>query len=198
MESPFYDHQFPMAVNFAGIGVIIARQLAHTFDDIGMQFDANAMLNSQWISDIDRHELQRISQCVVTEYGQHCYYQPIGLCIDGVNTMEENQADILGAASAYLAYNDYVYEVLNGTAEDRLPGLQQYTLDQIYFISYAQQFCENATPMGLQQELIMSHYSPGKERVNAALRNIPFFGRSFNCRRGDFMFPHPENMCLAT
>jgi len=197
MEPPFYKHDFPFAVNFAGIGVIIARQLAHTFDDIGIQFDSKAMLNSSWIPDRDRDNLQQVSQCVITEYGQHCYNQPIGLCIDGINTLENNQADILGALTAYLGYRAYVDQVLNGTEEGRLPGLEQYTPDQIYFISYAQQFCENATPEGLQQELILSYYSPGRERVNTALRNVEFFSHHFNCKRGDYMYPHGD-VCLAT
>lgn len=58
--------------------------------------------------------------------------------MNGKLTQGENIADNGGVKEAFQAYQKYVTE--NGE-EPRLPGLQQYTNEQIFFVSYAHVSC---------------------------------------------------------
>lgn len=49
----------------------------------------------------------------------------------------------LGTLAAYNAYRTYVAEDRKGVEEDRLPGLEQFSLNQIFWMSYANTWCTN-------------------------------------------------------
>ena len=55
--------------------------------------------------------------------------------MNGVNTQGENIADNGGIHEAFRAYKNSVQQ--NGI-EPRLPGLQQYTPEQMFYIGYGQ------------------------------------------------------------
>jgi len=54
--------------------------------------------------------------------------------LDGYGTVNENIADNGGLQQAFKAYKRYVTE--HGS-ERRLPGLEDYTPEQLFFIGYA-------------------------------------------------------------
>jgi neprilysin len=62
----------------------------------------------------------------------------------------ENIADNGGIREAYRAYKTFTAE--HG-AEKRLPGLEQYSADQIFFISYASIWCGRETPERLKYQI---------------------------------------------
>jgi len=53
-------------------------------------------------------------------------------------TQNENIADIGGLSHAYMAYQKYVWE--HG-AENRLPGLEDLSPEQLFFIGFASVRC---------------------------------------------------------
>lgn len=54
--------------------------------------------------------------------------------MNGVTTLGENMADNGGLHQAYLAYKRYVH---NNGPEKRLPGFEQFSLEQLFFIAFA-------------------------------------------------------------
>lgn len=56
------------------------------------------------------------------------------LQMNGVTTQGENIADNGGMRQAFLAYKKYVAE--NGP-DQRLPGLQQFSPEQLFFLGFA-------------------------------------------------------------
>jgi len=54
--------------------------------------------------------------------------------VDGHKTLDENKADIAGLKEAYFAYQRYVN--IHGQ-EPRLPGMERYSPEQLFFLGYA-------------------------------------------------------------
>ena len=60
------------------------------------------------------------------------------LQLNGVNTLGENIADNGGVRESFRAYQNYIINQNGGKPEPKLPGLQEYTNEQLFFISFAQ------------------------------------------------------------
>ena len=60
--------------------------------------------------------------------------------MNGVITQGENVADNGGVREGYRAYKNFLKRSMDGKEEPKLPGLQKYTNDQLFFISFAQVF----------------------------------------------------------
>jgi len=70
-----------------------------------------------------------------------------------------------------------------------LPGLDDYTLDQLFYISFAQSHCQvYYTSMDFYDE-----HSPAKFRVLGSLSNSKHFNKVFNCPVKSNM--NPEEKC---
>ena len=58
--------------------------------------------------------------------------------LNGINTQGENIADNGGLREGFRAYKKFLSREMAGETEQALPGLQKYTSDQMFFISFAQ------------------------------------------------------------
>ena len=65
--------------------------------------------------------------------------------------------------------------------EPALPGLTQFTPEQMFFISYAQVWCEIQTPESLLGQVLGDVHSPGEFRVIGPAGNSEDFQREFSC-----------------
>lgn len=106
--------------------------------------------------------------------------------INGIISQGENIADNGGVREAFAAYQSYVK--LNGR-EPRLPGLEKYTPEQLFFISYANIWCGKQTPQSLKQQILNGPHSPGQNRVLGVLSNSIEFSRHFQCSQTSAMNP---------
>lgn len=89
--------------------------------------------------------------------------------------------DIAGMQAAYRAYRNY--QNLNGP--DPLlndPIMRQFTHDQLFFMGYAQIWCQIApTYEELQEQILTDVHSPSLYRVLGTVQNFPAFRAAFNC-----------------
>jgi membrane metallo-endopeptidase-like protein 1 len=194
IQIPFFDMGYPSAVNFGGLGAVAGHELTHGFDDDGVQFGPTGKLD-YWISpESAAYFTQNISQCVVDQYDQYCYDDlPSGkLCINGKVTQGENIADNGGTKTAFNAYVEWVR--VNGY-EALLPGLEDFTMDQIFFLNFARSWCGAIKPEALEKQLLLDVHSPARDRVIGTLSNMKEFHVAFQCKKGDKMYPeHPCNV----
>ena len=120
-------------MNYGGIGAVIGHEITHAFDDQGSQFDKIGNLYNWWDAKTQTTFLKR-TQCMIDQYSQ--YEVPgTSLKVNGILTQGENIADNGGLKQAYRAYRAYIKKL--GQEEKRLPGFENYTNDQIFYMSYA-------------------------------------------------------------
>ncbi|KAI1730229.1 peptidase family m13 domain-containing protein [Ditylenchus destructor] len=181
LQKPFYDAEYPMSVNFGGLGVVAGHELTHGFDDKGVQWDGTGVLRS-WMDTTSQTSFNTMAQCVVKQYNG---IQPISdLNIDGTQTQGENIADNGGIRAAYRAYQAYVS--LYGP-DPQLPDetFEAFTQDQLFFLSFAQAWCrKDPAEDDLARQLLVDAHSPAKYRVMGTIQNFPAFRTAFNCPAG--------------
>lgn len=104
--------------------------------------------------------------------------------LNGVTSLGENIADYGGVREAFTAYRSYIS--MRG-ADPPLPGLENFTSEQIFFLSYANVYCGSETPEKLLNQIITGPHSPNRFRVIGTLSNSEDFVREFNCPVGSPM-----------
>jgi neprilysin len=111
--------------------------------------------------------------------------------LNGSN-VDENIADNIGLQVSYRAFRDY----LSSSSDTmRLPGLEQYTADQIFFLSMANNYCDSNSNVKLTKYVDGTiKHQPGKYRIIGSVSNSPAFSRSFKCKKSDKM--NPEKKCI--
>ena len=182
LQPPFYSNQATDAVNYGAVGMVVGHELTHGFDDQGRQFDADGNLKDWW-QKADQVKFQKLATCLVNQYGS---FSPVtGVELNGKLTLGENTADNGGIRLAYMALMDDLARK-SMPKETRMDG---YTQPQLFFLGFAQVWCENTRPERERMLAQTNPHSPGKFRTNGVASNVPEFGVAFGCRVGEPMRP---------
>ncbi|MHB8736026.1 MAG: M13 family metallopeptidase [Terriglobales bacterium] len=181
LQPPFFDKTRDGAVNYGGIGAVIGHEMTHGFDDEGRQFDAQGNLRDWWTPE-DGKAFQQRADCIADEYANFIAVADVKL--NGKLTLGENTADNGGVRIAYMALLDSLTH--HDPAID--PGsIDGFTPAQRFFIGYGQIWCENRTDAIARLAATVDPHSPGKDRVNGVLVNMPEFQQAFHCGPTDPM-----------
>ncbi|KAI1283102.1 Membrane metallo-endopeptidase-like 1 [Halotydeus destructor] len=185
LQPPLYHPEYPNSLNYGGIGVVIGHEITHGFDDKGRQFDGHGNL-VQWWAAKALDNFQRKAMCIINQYSNYTVPQ-VDIRVNGVNTQGENIADNGGLKQAFLAYRKWL---LNQKESDKkLPGLQEMSHEQLFFLNYAQIWCGSSRPEAVVNAIRTSSHSPGRFRVIGALSNSAHFADAFKCSLGSPMNP---------
>ncbi|VDP36005.1 unnamed protein product [Heligmosomoides polygyrus] len=198
---PYYSYDYPQAYNYAGQGGTGGHELTHGFDDEGVQFGWDGTLTNctwnqcGWMDTKSKTGFTDMAQCVVSQYSTQCCPEKSGNvhCANGATTQGENIADLGGQQAAYNAYREYIKD--QGHEELRLPGLEQFTPNQIFWITYGYSWCMKQNDQNLVNQLLTNPHAPGSCRTNQVMQDIPSFGIDFGCRQGSPMYPQPDQRC---
>ncbi|KAI1297234.1 Neprilysin-1 [Halotydeus destructor] len=185
LQLVFFNESRPDYLNYGAIGAVIGHELTHGFDDQGAQYDETGNLNNWW-SNHTQMEFNNRAKCFVDQYSS-IVDDRLNLTLNGKNTLGENIADNGGLREAYYAYHSRVGTLLN--MDGLLPGFEKYTVDQMFFISYANNWCSLIRDEKLRQSILYDPHSPTKYRVNVPLSNFDKFSTAFTCQKGSNMFP---------
>ncbi|KAJ1346492.1 Neprilysin-11 [Parelaphostrongylus tenuis] len=189
LQPPFFSGSFPKAVNYGAIGAVIGHEITHGFDDQGSQYDKDGNLHNWWSSQsLEAFDKRR--RCIVEQYGNYTVPKTT-YKVNGKLTQGENIADNGGVKEALRAYEKYVTQ--HGE-EPRLPGLQQYTNTQIFFLSYAHFWCGQKKEAAAMQQVTTDEHSPEVFRVTGVLSNLHKFAEAFSCPVGSAL--NPSHKCV--
>jgi membrane metallo-endopeptidase-like protein 1 len=184
LQGAFFSSDRPRYMNYGAIGFVIGHEITHGFDDQGRQFDKQGNLVDWWAEETKKRYLEK-ALCIIKQYGNYTAHE-VGLKLNGINTQGENIADNGGVKEAYYAYN--VWTKRHGV-EPRLPGLQDYTPQQMFWISAANVWCSKYRPETLKNRITTGFHSPGRFRIIGPFSNLEDFSNDFRCPLGSNMNP---------
>lgn len=178
LQSPYFDVNAPLAVNYGGIGVVIGHEITHGFDDQGSKFDGQGNLNDWWTAS-DLKKFRAATQCIINQYSQ--YKINGNVSVQGPLVVGEATADLGGIILAYRAFK---------AAESfhHQPTINGFTPDQQFFLSFAHIWANNIRPEHAHNLILVDPHPPAQYRVNGTLANYPEFKRHFSV---------PENSPMA-
>ena len=170
LQDPFYSPKASDAENLGRIGMVVAHEITHAFDDNGSQYDENGNIRNWW-TDEDREKFMELSGKVVDYYGA---MEVQGIPVNGTQTLSENIAD-LGAVSC-----------ITEIAEN-----EGYDLKEMY-TAYAGLWAQKIRDEALAANMAVNTHAQPKIRVNAVLSATDGFYEAFGIKEGDGMYVAPE------
>ncbi|CAF2125962.1 unnamed protein product [Rotaria magnacalcarata] len=180
LQMPYFNKDAPKYLNYGGIGMVIGHEITHGFDDDGRQYDQDGNRIPWWSNDTISQFNQR-KQCIIDQYSNYTVAQ-IHKNINGEQTQGENIADNGGIKSSFFAYQNWAKE--NPNVDKRLPGLNKYSEEQMFFIGYAHGWCAKFTDAYAYNRVLTDVHSIPEFRVLGPLSNFAEFDRVFSCTPG--------------
>jgi putative endopeptidase len=167
LQAPLFDPEADDAINFGGIGMVIAHEITHAFDDQGRRFDAAGRLRDWWTPE-DEARFKALADRLVAQFDAYVVLD--GIRVNGRLTLGENIADLGGLRLAQRAH------ALASAGAGAIDGL---TPAQRFFLANATLWRANVSPE-LQRTLAgIDPHSPRRLRVLGPVSNLDAFRDAF-------------------
>ncbi|XP_076643584.1 uncharacterized protein LOC143353865 [Halictus rubicundus] len=191
LQNPFFASNRPWNVNFGIIGSIIAHEVNHGFDDSGHLYDRKGK-PTEWLS-VMAEAYNRRADCFVRQFDNYELIKGDSYEVKdfGNRTAGENIADTMGLEAVFRAYHRRLRQCKS--PDPALPGLEKFSNNQTFFLSFANLWCETEDPKSVKMQTKYDVHSPGRLRVIGSVSNMDGFAKSFNCPAGSPM--NPEKKC---
>jgi len=188
LQPPFFYADADDAVNYGAIGVVIAHEMTHGFDDQGRLFDKDGNMTNWWTEE-DAANFKAKTDLLVEQFNKveilPATDSTEAVMANGQFTLGENIADNGGLNIAFTALKNS----FNGVEPAPVDG---FTAEQRFFLSYALIWANNITREEMAKRTKMDEHSLGINRVNVSVKNITPFFEAFDIQEGDGMW-RPEN-----
>ncbi len=183
LQPPFFDVEADDAVNYGGIGAVIAHEIGHGFDDQGSRYAGDGSLTDWWTEE-DRAAFDERSQQLIAQFDGLETRNAPGSPVNGGLTVGENIGDLCG-----LAVSLHAYRLATG---GEAPEIDGWTGDQRFFLGYAQVWQGKSRPEEARRLLAIDPHAPADLRANLA-RNADAFHEAFGVVEGDGMWLAPQD-----
>uniref|UniRef100_A0A0K0FBQ3 Phosphate-regulating neutral endopeptidase (inferred by orthology to a human protein) n=1 Tax=Strongyloides venezuelensis TaxID=75913 RepID=A0A0K0FBQ3_STRVS len=185
LVEPWFSRYFPHSINYGSIGFFIGHEILHAFDSesykfiFGLDGKGELILTPKSIENFEKKV-----ECFVKQYGDQKES-------NGTLTLSENIPDNGGLKIAHRAYMKYLQSI--GGEEPKVPGFENFTSEQLFFIGNGRTFCEHISKEHLEKQINSDPHTPSEIRTNLALSNYKPFSNAFNCKLHSRM--NPEHKC---
>lgn len=173
LQAPFYDIKAKHETNMGAIGMVIAHEISHAFDNMGASYDENGNAADWWTAEDYKKFQEKLER--VVQYYDGVEIMP-GVQNNGKLTVSENVADLGGMAASL--------QVLS-----QMPNADY----KAYFEGYA-----TIWRMTMNREVAAYYstidtHSANKVRVNRTIGNFPQFYETYGVTDKDAMYVAPED-----
>jgi putative endopeptidase len=167
LQPPLFDATADDAINFGGIGMVVAHEITHGFDDQGRRFDADGALRDWWTPE-DAERFTALADQLVAQFDAYAVLDDVH--VNGKLTLGENIADLGGLALAQRAHARVA-----GDASE-VDGL---TPAQRFFLANATLWRANISPELERTLVAVDPHSPRELRVKGPVSNLNAFRDAF-------------------
>ena len=138
-----------------------------------------------WWTAEDKAKFDAVSKKLANEFSSYTVIDDTK--VNGEFTLTENIADLGGVNIAYDALQLYL--------KDHPDATKAYddTISKLFFLSYARMWRQKSTPEYLKNMTKSDSHSPNFLRVNAILKNVDAFEKTFEVKEGDKMYKAPAD-----
>uniref|UniRef100_A0A915Q5R5 Peptidase M13 C-terminal domain-containing protein n=1 Tax=Setaria digitata TaxID=48799 RepID=A0A915Q5R5_9BILA len=158
---------------------------APNLNEMSGRFDEYGNLHNWWDAKTAK-KFHEKTDCFIKQYNA-VKVEEAGVYLNGQLSVGENIADNAGVKTALIAYKSWLEE--NAYQEAALPGFQNMTSMQMFFLAYANNWCSLIRPKHYLQIIMADVHAPSKYRAIIPLQNRPEFSEAFHCPIGSPMNP---------
>lgn len=180
-QLPVFHHDLPGYALYGGLGSVIGHELTHGFDSNGYKYNEDAEFRAWWDNSTVTQFTER-TRCFVDQYAK--YEVDVGdgrrKNVDGELTLGENLSDAGGLRVAFEAWLEDRKEMPNAR-DQSLPGLENFTHEQLFFIFNANIWCDSHTAAVRASLLQSDNHAPNRYRILGGAANSRAFREAFNC-----------------
>ncbi|CAF1317966.1 unnamed protein product [Rotaria sordida] len=120
-------------------------------------------------------------QCFIEQYSNFSVPE-INMNSNGNQTQDEDIADNGGLKAAFYAYQKWAKNNVN--VDKKLPGLTQYSSEQMFFIHFAHVGCTRISISRAFNKILTDVHSLERFRIIGSTSNFDEFDRVFGCKLG--------------
>jgi endothelin-converting enzyme len=153
------------------------------FDSTGRHYDQSGNYTNWW-DDKTIEAFEKRAQCFVEQYGNFTVPGPDPdskpLHVNGRLTLGENIADAGGLAAAFHAWKKRD----DASPDALLPGLGNFTKEQLFFVAYGSWWCSKTTKEAAIQAIYSDPHAPKPARILVSyfhLQTSPHVSCVFYC-----------------
>lgn len=180
MQPPvFYGPSAPLYLAYGAFGAVSGHELSHAFDSTGRHYDETGNYTDWWDQKtVDAFEER--AQCFVDQYSKFTVEGPGNktLHVNGRLTLGENIADAGGLTAAFHAWRKHD----EAKPDAHLPGLDAFSKEQLFFISYGSWWCGKTTKEAAEKAIYNDPHAPKSARIIVSWTNLLYHKLKTNSR----------------
>ncbi len=163
MQAPvFYNPSIPQYLSYGAFGSVSGHELSHAFDSTGRHYDQTGNFTDWWNNNTVQAFKEK-AQCFIDQYQEFTVPGPNDevLHVNGRLTLGENIADAGGLSASFQAWK----QLDNQNPAQLLPGLQHFTKEQLFFISYSNWWCGKTRKEAAINRIYRDPHAPNWARI---------------------------------
>ncbi|XP_012273817.1 membrane metallo-endopeptidase-like 1 [Orussus abietinus] len=183
---PYFATDAPMAMLYGAIGYIIGHELSHSLDTKGRKYNEHCQVGNWWSKRANIMFIHN-AKCLIDQFKKYDYPEA-----GSQRTVDENFADSLGLELSFQAL--MTESNTRSKSLRKQCGLEQFTNEQLFFLSFANTMCAYVKPDFWGQYIKQfKKHPPPKLRVLGSVSNSKDFSKYFSCPSSSNM--NPERKC---